>query len=273
MATHPFARDYQLLQLTHQIGLGSTQELLRQWGTCVELGASVHTPITLNLNVAISNHNQKVVTTSFEHMLRAWSLPDLVHAVQRLGPHNSISLPHLTTRVRNDIHLHWMATGEFSNVANTMKHWAHYVNEVAEVKQWNKSRYVPAVQNWVSPTPWPTTSIFAWEALWGRDFDSSNPNFASHVRCLQSHWPLMDDSALERLSALIEHEARDFNHGKVTSGSVIALLGFDPTVQKTEAYQNIVAALPTFGKDVYEKFVLANALDNTQQANTIKRKL
>jgi len=273
MATHPFARDYQLLQLTHDIGQNGTPDLLRQWEECVQLGARVHTPITLSIPVIVSDYKQTVVTTAFEHMLRAWSLPNLVHAVQILGPQHTISLPHLTTRVPNYIDLYWMKTGEFCNVAKTMKHWAHYVNEVAEVKQWNKSRYVPATKTWVSPTPWPTTSIFAWEALWGRDFDSTDPNFADHVRCLQSHWPLMDDSALERLSALIAHEARDFNHGKVTSGSVIALLGFDPTVQKTEAYQNIVAALPTFGKDVYEKLVLENALGNTQPANTIKRKL
>ena len=272
MTTTPFARDFELLQLTHRIGLGRTQELLRQWDEQVQLGASVHTPITLNLNVEISNHNQKVVTTSFEHMLRAWSLPDLVHAVQRLGTQKSISLPHLTTRVRNDIHLHWMGTGDFSNVANTMKHWAHYVNEVAEAKQWNKYHYIPASKTWISPTAWPESTIFAWEALWGRDFDATDPNFVNHVRCLQSHWPLMDASALERLSALIECEALKFNHGKVTSGSVIALLGFDPTVQKTEAYQQIVAALPTFGKDVYEKVVLDNALGETQ-APIIKRKL
>lgn len=272
MTTHPFVRDFQLLQLSHQIGMHSTPELLRQWEEDVQIGASVHTPITLSLNAVLPGCKQTVVTTAFEHILRAWSLPDLAHAVQCLGPQKTITLPHLTTRVRSYIDLYWMKTGEFRNVANTMKHWANYVNKVAEAKQWNKSMYVPAAQKWVSPTPWPTTSIFAWEALWGRDFDSSNPNFASHMRCLQSHWPLMDGSALPRLSALIEHEALHFNHGKVTSGSVVALLGFDATVQKTQAYQNIVAALPTFGKDVYEKFVLENALGETQ-APIIKRKL
>lgn len=195
-----FARDIQLLQLTHQIGLHSTQELLREWDESVYTGASVHTPIALNLNVEISNHKQTVVTTAFEHILRAWNLPDLAHAVQFLGPQHTIPLPHLTTRVRNDIHLHWMKTGEFCNVANTMKHWANYVNKVAEAKQWNKSHYVPAAQKWMFSTPWPATSIFAWEALWGLDFDSRDPNFANHVRCLQSHWPLMDESALLRLN-------------------------------------------------------------------------
>jgi len=84
---------------------------------------------------------------------------------------------------------------------------------------------------------------------------------------------MMDASALERLSALIEHEALKFNHGKVTSGSVIALLGFDATVQQSDAYQNMVAALPTFGKDVYEKVVLDNALGEHVTGNTVKRKL
>lgn len=272
MTTPPFARDFQLLQLTHQIGLHSTPELLRQWEEDVQIGANVHTPITLSIPVVVSDHKQTVVTTAFEHMLRAWSLPDLAHAVQCLGPQHTITLPHLTTRVRSYVDLYWMKTGEFCNVANTMKHWASYVNEVAEAKQWNKSQYIPAAQKWVSPTPWPTTSIFAWEALWGRNFNSTDSNFASNVRCLQSHWPLMDDSALPRLSALIEHEALHFNHGKVTSGSVIALLGFNQTVQQSQAYQDILSSLPTFGKDVYEKVVLENALGETT-TNTIKRKL
>lgn len=271
--THPFVCDSQLLQLTHQIGQHTTSDLLSQWDEQVKSGASVHTPITLSIPVVVSDYKQTVVTTSFEHMLRAWSLSDLAHAMHILGPQNTITLPHLTTRVRQYIDLYWMKTGDFFNVANTMKHWAHYVNEVAEAKQWNKSEYVPAIKTWVSPSPWPTTSIFAWEALWGRDFDATDPHFVNHVRCLQSHWPLMDASALERLSALIEYEALKFNHGKVTSGSVIALLGFNATVQKSQAYQNIVASLPTFGKDVYEKVVLENALGEHLTGNTVKRKL
>lgn len=147
------------------------------------------------------------------------------------------------------------------------------MNEVAEAKQWNKSEYISALKTWVSPSPWPTTSIFAWEALWGRDFDATDPNFVNHVRCLQSHWPMMDASALPRLSALIEYEALKFNHGKVTSGSAIALLGFDATAQQSDAYQNIMTSLPTFGKHVYEKVVLENALGETLSAYTIKRKL
>lgn len=271
--TTPFERDYQLLQLTHDIGQHSTQELLKQWEECVQLGASVHTPITLSIPVMVSDYKQTVVTTVFEHMLRAWSLSDLAHAMHILGPQNSISLPHLTTGVRQYIDLYRMDTGDFCNVANTMKWWAHYVNQVAEAEDWNKSEYVPALNTWVSLSPWPSTSIFAWEALWGRDFDATDPHFVNHVRCLQSHWPMMDASALERLSALIEHEALKFNQGKVTSGSVIALLGFDATVQQSDVYQAIVAALPTFGKDVYEKVVLDNALGEHLTGNTVKRKL
>ena len=273
MTTHHFVRDFKLLQLTHQMGQHTTPDLLRQWDEQVQLGASVHTPITLSIPVKVSDHKQTVVTTAFEHMLRAWSLPDLAHAVQCLGPQHTITLPHLTTRVRSYVDLYWMKTGEFCNVANTMKHWASYVNEVAEAKQWNKSIYVPAAQKWVSPTPWPTTSIFAWEALWGRNFNSNDSNFASNVRCLQSHWPLMDASALPRLSALIEYEALHFYHGKVTSGSVIALLGFNANVKQSEAYQQIVAALPTFGKDVYEKVVLHDALSDVPATHVSKRKI
>lgn len=271
--TTPFERDYQLLQLTHDIGQHSTQELLQHWEECVQLGARVHTPITLSIPVMVSDYKQTVVTTAFEHMLRAWSLSDLAHAMQILGPQHSISLPHLTTRVRQYIDLYWMKSGEFCNVANTMKHWAHYVNEVAEDKQWNINHYAPETKTWLSFTPWPKTSIFAWEALWGRDFDATDPNFVNHVRCLQSHWPMMDASALERLSALIKCEALKFNHGQVTSGSVIALLGFDATVQNNQAYQKIVATLPTYGKDVYQKVVLENALGEHLIGNTVKRKL
>lgn len=232
-------------------------EHLQHWKDCVDAGGSMHVSVNFIFDVDALHKKQYVACTAFEYMLRTWDLPKLAFALQVLGVQSNIELNHLTKTTRAFSNLYKQDTGLYCDVANEMKRWGKHMESIKTL-HWH--------------LPWGKTSIFAWEALWGQLYDPAHPDFMANIRCLQSHLPLMDQSALPRFKEMVDYDTK-MTKGQSTSGTLVALLGFDANAQQHPAHQQIVNSLPEQRRALYEKILLHNALSEVQTTEFIKRKM